>query len=427
MTDPVEQELPFATLARKPVVVDSPESLARCIEELKAGSGPFGVDAERASGFRYSARAYLIQISRRGGGTHLIDPIAVGDLSELAELLRTDEWILHAATQDLACLAEVGLTPTSLFDTELGSRIAGLPRVGLGAVVAELLGLHLAKEHSAADWSTRPLPPEWLDYAALDVELLPDLRDALADRLTAANKLDIALQEFAHLVTWAPSEPKPDPWRRLSGIQSLTTPRHLAVARELWRERDEFARGIDMGPGRVVPDRALVAAAAAMPTSRGALAGLSTFTGRYSRKELDRWWQAIQRGMSADDLPPMRLRGNGLSTPRNWREKHPEAYARFVCVRESLTELSNEMTIPVENLLLPDTVRRICFAPPEDISADSIAEWLVEAGARQWQVDLIPVRLNDCFVRVANDPTPFLSAPANEDNGTGGANAEPEG
>jgi ribonuclease D len=419
-------ELPAAKLARNPVIVDTPTALIAAIAELAAGTGPFGVDAERASGFRYSSRAYLIQIARRGGGTHLIDPIACDDLNELGALLRTDEWILHAATQDLACLAELGLTPVSLFDTELGSRLAGLPRVGLGAVVAELLGLHLAKEHSAADWSTRPLPKEWLEYAALDVELLPDLRDALAARLAAAGKLDIATQEFAHLVDWSPAEPKPDPWRRLSGIQTLSTPRHLAVARELWLARDEFAREIDMGPGRVVPDRALIAAAAAMPTSRGALAEIGAFTGRYSRKELDRWWAAIARGLTTDDLPPMRLRGNGLASPRNWKDKHPEAYARFVCVRASLTELAAQLAIPVENLILPETIRRICYAPPANFSVESIAAWLREVGARNWQVDLIPARLNDCFQRVALDPTTFLAATA-EDQDRGGAQRTNEG
>lgn len=406
----VESALPPATLARRPVVVDTEGALADAIRELSEGSGPFGIDAERASGFRYSPRAYLIQISRRGGGTHLVDPIACTDLSELARLVATDEWIIHAATQDLACLAEVGLVPTSLFDTELGSRIAGLPRVGLAAVVAELLGVHLAKEHSAADWSTRPLPDEWLTYAALDVELLPDLRDALAAVLEDAGKLDIARQEFEHLVSWEPPPPRTDPWRRLSGLQTLTSPRQLAMAREMWSARDEFARSIDMGPGRVLPDRSIVAAVAAMPTSRSALAGISAFNGRYSRKELARWWESLERGMTTDDLPPMRIRGNGLSTPRNWKDRHPEAYARFVCVRGALADIAESVNIPVENLILPESVRRICFDPPEDISPSAIAAWLRNVGAREWQIDLIHAQLNDCFVRVAEDPTPFLAA-----------------
>ncbi len=407
-SDPVA--LPPATLARPARVVDTEADLANAIAELSAGHGPFGVDAERSSGFRYSARAYLIQVSRRGGGTHLIDPIAFDDLSALGALLATDEWILHAATQDLACLAEVGLTPTAIFDTELGSRLAGLPRVGLGTVVAELLGLHLAKEHSAADWSTRPLPDEWLTYAALDVELLPDLRDALAKRLVDNGKFAIAEQEFAHLLQWQPAPPRADPWRRLSGLQSLTTARQLAVARELWTARDEFARSIDMGSGRVIPDRAIIAAAAQLPSSRAALAGNKTFSGRYSRRELARWWDAIERGLTTDDLPPMRVRGTGLSTPRNWKERNPDAYARFVCVRAALTEISETVAIPVENLALPEMIRHICFEPPDEVSPQSIAHWLGEAGARDWQIELIHRQLNDCFERVAADPTQFLAA-----------------
>jgi ribonuclease D len=324
--------------------------------------------------------------------------------------LSSDEWILHAATQDLACLAEIGLVPTALFDTELGSRLAGLPRVGLATVVAELLGLHLAKEHSAADWSTRPLPDDWLTYAALDVELLPDLRDALAKRLTEVGKAHVAEQEFAHLLHWQPAPPRADPWRRLSSLQSLTTARQLAVARELWLARDEFAQSIDMGPGRVIPDRAIIAAAAQLPTSRAALAGNKTFSGRYSRRELTRWWEAIERGMTTEDLPPMRVRGTGLSTPRNWKDRHPEAYARFVCVRAALADISETVSIPVENLALPEMIRHICFEPPTDVSPSSIAHWLREAGAREWQIELIHTQLNDCFERVAADPTQFLAA-----------------
>jgi ribonuclease D len=411
----VAVELSPATLARTPNVIDTEDGLAAAIAELADGSGPFGVDAERSSGFRYSARAYLIQVSRRGGGTHLIDPIAFDGLAKLGELLATDEWILHAATQDLSCLAEVGLVPTKLFDTELGSRLAGLPRVGLGTVVAELLGLHLAKEHSAADWSTRPIPQDWLVYAALDVELLPDLRDALAAVLESAGKTQIADQEFAHLLTWKPAEPKADPWRRLSGLQSLTTPRHLAVAREMWIARDHFAESIDMGPGRTIPDRAIVAAASRLPASRGALAAIKEFSGRYSRRELGRWWDAIERGLTTDDLPPMRVRGNGLSTPRNWKDRHPDAYARFVCVREAMTKIAEKSSIPIENLALPEMIRRICYEPPAVFEPPAVAEWLRGAGAREWQIELIHSELNDCFVRVAEDPSEFLTSAADAD------------
>ena len=408
-------ELPPAVLASTPFVVDTAEGLESAIAQLQQGTGPFGVDAERASGFRYSNRAYLIQVSRRGGGNHLIDPTAFANLDDLNALLSTDEWILHAATQDLACLAEVGLTPTALFDTELGSRLAGLPRVGLAAVTAELLGLHLAKEHSAADWSTRPLPESWLTYAALDVEYLPELRDALFERLESAGKTEIAHQEFANLLTWAPAPARTDPWRRLSQIQSLSTQRQLAVARELWTERDTMAQERDSGPGRLVPDRALVAAARTLPTSKGQLAGMRDFTGRESRKELDRWWAAISRGMATDDLPPMRVRGTGLSTPRNWKERHPEAYARFACTREELVSLAASLDIPVENILAPDTVRRLCWEPPSAVDEVSITTSLREFGARQWQIDACAHLIVECFHTAAADPARFLAAPVIDD------------
>ena len=162
------------------------------IAAFEAGSGPVAVDAERASGYRYGQRAYLVQLRREGAGTALIDPVACPDLSGLGEALSGVEWVLHAATQDLPCLREIGMVPTRLFDTELAGRLAGFPRVGLGAMVEGVLGFVLEKGHSAVDWSTRPLPEPWLRYAALDVELLVDLRDALEKELDRQGKLEWA-------------------------------------------------------------------------------------------------------------------------------------------------------------------------------------------------------------------------------------------
>ncbi|ERK70821.1 3'-5' exonuclease, partial [Leifsonia aquatica ATCC 14665] len=235
-------------------VIDTRSGYLEAVELIAAGTGPIAVDAERASGFRYSQRAYLIQVFRRGSGTFLFDPPAVGRFDELNTAIADEEWVLHAATQDLTCLREVGLDPSRIFDTELAARLLGMPRVGLGTVVEELLGVHLAKEHSAADWSTRPLPQPWLVYAALDVELLPDLRDAIAALLDEAGKTEIAQQEFASELTRELTVVRSEPWRRLSGIHSIRGLRNLAVARELWLSRDALARELDTAPGRLVPD-----------------------------------------------------------------------------------------------------------------------------------------------------------------------------
>jgi ribonuclease D len=385
-------------------VIETVDDYRAAVAALAAGTGPFAVDAERASGFRYSQRAYLIQVFRRGSGVFLFDPPAIGgDFSELAAVMAGEEWILHAASQDLACLREIGLDPERIFDTELGARLAGIPRVGLGAVVEELLGIHLAKEHSAADWSTRPLPQSWLVYAALDVELLPELREKVGELLDAAGKSDIAQQEFAAVLEREVMV-RQDPWRRLSGIHGLRQARNLAVARELWTARDDYAREIDTAPGRLVPDGSLVAAARALPATKRDLAAIKEFTGRASRSQLDRWFEAIQRGMTTEDLPQVRPQTDTLPPPRVWAEKNPDADGRFKRARADVTDVATELDIPLENLLTPEYLRRVAWSPPDPITAEAVGAALAALGARPWQVDAIAQVIADAFVRIDQTP-----------------------
>jgi ribonuclease D len=397
-TEPAEIALPQATPHVPIVVVDDRAGFRRALDDLLSAAGPLAVDAERASGFRYSQRAYLVQVHRAGSASYLIDPLGVGDLSDLTHELSELEWIIHAAHQDLPCLREVGIEPQLLFDTELGARLAGLPRVGLQGVVEDILGLRLAKEHSAADWSTRPLPPGWLTYAALDVELLPRVRDEIHRILDEQDKLDIAREEFGAQLLLPALAHKAEPWRRLSGLHQLRGPQKLAIARELWEERESYAREIDTAPGRLVPDRSLVAAVLADPPSKRELAGLKEFHGRASRSQLDRWWGAIERGRASDQMPQARVPSDGPPPPRIWSEKNPEAWARLQGVKEVLTSLSERHNIPAENLLTPDFVRRICWEPPQDTSVESTRSTLFSLGARGWQVDMVAEDIAGAFV-----------------------------
>ena len=367
--------------------IDTREAYLASVEAIAAGTGPIAIDAERASGFRYSQRAYLIQIFRRGAGTFLFDPPAIGRFDELNEAIAGEEWVFHAASQDLPCLREVGLDPSIIFDTELGARLAGLPRVGLGTVVEELLGVHLAKEHSAADWSTRPLPQSWLVYAALDVELLVDLRYVVNQLLDQSGKADIARQEFSAELAQGTRHPKVEGWRRLSGVHSIRGAQHLAVARELWEARDRYAREIDTAPGRLVPDSSLVTAAKALPGSKHELAALRDFSGRASRSELDRWWAAIEIGKAAEDVPILRMPGDVIPPPRAWGERNPEADKRLKLARVAVTELAAKRNIPVENLLTPDFLRRVAWAPPSPLDEAGLRLALTDLGARPWQLD----------------------------------------
>lgn len=410
--DFVAEELPVQAVHIPVEVIDTREAYLVAVDAIAAGTGPIAIDAERASGYRYSQRAYLIQLFRRGAGTFLFDPPAIGSFAELAEVIGGEEWILHAASQDLSCLREVGLNPVRLFDTELAARLAGLPRVGLGTVVEELLGIHLAKEHSAADWSTRPLPQSWLVYAALDVELLVDLRERIGEMLEGAGKTEIAAQEFDAVLHRDLVVVRSEPWRRLSGVHSIRGARNLAVARELWQARDDYARESDIAPGRLVPDPALVAAARVLPQNKRELAAIREFTGRASRSQIDRWWNAIQAGMATTDLPQLRGTGEAMPPPRIWAEKNPDADKRLKAARVAVTAVSAGMDIPMENLLTPDLLRRLAWAPPDPLEVSGIRSALSDFGARPWQVDATAQAIHDAFV----DPDQLLDEASEEDS-----------
>jgi len=383
------------------LVTDGP-ALARASELLAAGSGPVGVDAERASGFRYGSAAYLVQMHRRDAGTFLFDPVGIDTFAPLAEAVGGEEWILHAASQDLPCLDALGLRPGRLFDTELAARLLGFERVGLGALVEELLGIHLEKAHSAADWSERPLPESWLEYAALDVALLPELRDAVERELEAQGKSGIAAEEF-EAERLRPEKPRnPEPWRGLSGGHRLPGARALAIARELWLAREELARSRDIAPGRLIPDASIVAAAAANPRSKGDLARLQTFKGRASRSELDRWWNAILRGKTTDDLPAPKPRDpDAIPHHRSWPQRHPDAAARLAAARAALEAEAGRQRMPLENLLTPSLLRRLAWRPPEEPTAEAIALRLKDLGARDWQIGITAPLIAAAFVEVA--------------------------
>ena len=379
-----------------PAVIETPAALAAAVTAFEAGTGPVAVDAERASGYRYGQHTYLVQMRREGAGTVLIDPRALPDLSALSRALVGVEWVLHAASQDLPGLREQGLVPSRVFDTELAARLLGMPRVGLAAVVADTLGLGLAKEHSAVDWSTRPLPHEWLRYAALDVELLVEVREVLAERLAATGKAQWAAQEFEAIRTAPEPTPKAEPWRRVSGLHAVRDARRVAVVRELWATRETNARQRDISPGRVLPDHAIVAAAQALPRSVPQLIALPAFGGKGTRRRATLWQEAIDRAMALpeDQLPSVRgPRSEGPPPARAWSERDPAAAARLAAARAAVADESARWDIPVENLVQPELLRRLCWTPPDPVDTAAVTAVLEAGGARPWQVELLSAGL----------------------------------
>ena len=384
-----------------PPVVETSAALAEVTDRLARGEGPVAVDAERASGYRYGQRAYLVQLRRAGAGTVLIDPTACPDLSGVDAALADAEAVLHAASQDLPCLAEIGFRPGRLFDTELAGRLLGYPRVALGTLVEEVLGFHLEKGHSAADWSVRPLRTELLRYAALDVEVLIELRDALAEELAEQGKTEWARQEFAAALAAKPVTARADPWRRTSGIHRVQSRRGLAVVRELWITRDKIAQAADLSPRRVLPDTSIIEAARSLPVSTGQLMRIGGFASRQARKHEHEWLAAINRARtSADGELPDAAGGaipNGPPPAHRWAERDPAAAARLAAARAVVTAIAEASRLPVENLLSPDVLRRLSWDPPQPSDPETVGAALASYGARAWQVELTAGPVAEAF------------------------------
>jgi ribonuclease D len=372
---------------RQTVMVIDADGIAALEKSLSADDGPIAIDAERASGFRYSQRAYLIQLSLREQEIFMIDPIQLTEsvpnwTSSLAPLINSRTWMLHAATQDLPCLAELGLVPQAIVDTELAARLAGFERVGLGSLVLELLDIELAKEHSAADWSIRPLTEAMLDYGALDVDILHELWDAIEASLIEQGKLSWAQQEFDHLLNFKPKPIPLEPWRNLPGLSKVKDEQKLKLAASLWLTRDAIAQAEDIAPGRLIPDRSIMAAVEQKPRSKRELASNKAFQGRASRTRLEDWWHAVESA-SEVQIKENPERGNGIPNHRSWEKRFPEAHTRLNTVRPLIAELASELKIPIENVLTPDYLRRVMFEPQVDVAGQ-----LAALGARQWQIEL---------------------------------------
>ena len=352
-----------------------------------------GVDAERASGFKYGQDAYLVQLIA-SEKAYLVDPQALANESvqRLAESLNSKEWILHSATQDLPCLNALGLFPKSIFDTELTAKLTGFEKFGLASLVYEILGLELKKEHSAADWSIRPLTEEMLEYAAQDVYYLSNLRKALWEKLEQLDRVDIAKQEFEHLLGFKPKEQGPNPWRRTTGIHALTKPIQLARLREMWWVRDSYARDSDIAPGRVVSDRSLAHAATQEYKSISDMKKDKSFHGRLLPRLYPALFEAYKSAENTE-MPAIREKSSDqIPHHKNWQKLKPEVDAKYKKLKERLAVVSEELSMPVENLMSPAVIRAALW---KEVPAGQLEEFFKSNQARAWQSSLILPLITD--------------------------------
>ncbi|WJY68198.1 HRDC domain-containing protein [Corynebacterium auris] len=371
-------------------LVAEPHAYRRAASALSRGRGPFALDTERASAYRYDDRAFLVQVHRRDAGTFLIAPEghrdAVRDI--FAPVISGGDWILHAAGEDLPSLAALGLTPGSLFDTELAARIGGFSHPNLAAMVERFVGVSLEKGHGREDWSTVPLPRAWQDYAALDVIYLNELAEAQAVYLDDRGLLGYAEEEFADIV--ARPAPGPKTWRDAKGVSALRSRAELQVARALWQARDAHGRATDTAPGAVLPNRVLIELARTQPRSAAETARTRGFP-RRRRGAAEAWSRVIGSALDQDPHTwPERAATAPGKTPgkRSWRELHPESWAALDAARAAVGDVAAELGMAPETLLQPAIMREVVWAAthnPGGNGTHEIAGELRGRGARSWQ------------------------------------------
>lgn len=400
-----------------PKVLLSPREFQAGADRLAAGTGPFAIDTERASSYRFDDRAFLVQIRREGSGTFLFAPEHHRDelRAALAPVLNGQEWVVHAAPSDLPSLAWLGLYPGMLFDTELAARFAGFARPNLAAMVLELFDVELEKGYGDSDWSETPIPRKWRNYAALDVELLNELAVTLRDILAEQEKLDWAYEEFERIVEDHAriTGPEPRSWRALKGVSSLRSREQLVIARELWQRRESIARSQDIAPNRVLSHRVLIEIARRVPRSPHEINQVKGFPRRRGGATL-RWFDAVETALASPRQQwPKALRSpHPVPSKSVFNRDFPELWDLYTKIRGDFEDLGEELGMSYELILKPSLVRTVVWAAcgPEggvagEIATDvDIPDFLRSQGAREWQVELSTPLLRRGLARMRSTP-----------------------
>ncbi len=406
-------EVRLAPIEGTPRVLSDVDDIIAASEQLAKGHGWLAVDTERASAYRYDDRAFLLQLRRRGAGTFLIDPEYGREaMAYLGSSINDLTWIIHAAHSDLPCLAALGLYPAKVIDTELAGRLLGLERVNLAALTEKILGVGLAKGHGREDWSTRPLPADWLDYAALDVELLIELAEVLSQALAELDRLEWLEQECERELAihrkYLDGLHVGQSWQGLKGIGKLRTSEQLHVARALWTERDEIAKERDVSPTHIMGHSVLRTIAEQLPGTQSELTAIRGFP-RRRRGAADAWLRVINEARQEPKSSWPKLQKpsrNEMPQFRRWAEHAPQAAALYETAQATIDNTCTHIHLRKDTLITSAQTREMvwwihsrtlgsfAFRHHNNYAAGlpavtEISAHLSEQGFRPWQAHLL--------------------------------------
>ena len=353
-------------------LIDDEAGFRRAVEAITR-ERRIGLDLESDGFFRYPEQVCLVQISTPHD-VFVIDPLAIGEMEPLGEVLanRRVETILHAGSHDVLSLdRDWGIRIKFLFDTNIAAAFVGMPRLGLGTVLEQALGVDIPKEKriQRSDWSNRPLSRTALDYAANDVRYLHELRDSLGKQLRELGREDWVREECQRLAEtrYEPSDPEMSVfnvkgWRNLDG-------RGLAILKALVDYREDHAIRLGRPHFRVVPDMALISLAQKPDVKLRSVRGLGKFAhgglAEGIRGAIAEGRSAIPPRRPAQPSPPRIPRGEReviskrLSKLKQWRiaqGKHLSLDPALLWPMKSLQRIARSDNLQAE--LLEPEVRR---------------------------------------------------------------------
>jgi ribonuclease D len=363
-----------------PVWIRTADDLRALAAELE-GAHALAIDTEADSLHHYPGKLCLVQIAHGAGHGHLVDPLALRELSPLGPVLADPRTIkvLHAADNDLAYLKRLyGFTVASLFDTAVAARFLGATALGLEGLLTQYLGVTAVKSRQKDDWSRRPLTAEQEAYALDDVLHLIPLRERLLEALRAIGREQWVEQECAGLAALVvPEKPAdPDAYMKLKGARELS-PRGLGVLRELHAARETLALRLDRPPFMIVSNESLVELAKRLPADAEAIRAVPGCTPPVIRRAGPAILEAVARGLALPDaeLPAYR------PVPR---PHLPAAVRRRAeALRGWRTRASKEIGLEPGVLFPQRLIDRLAAAPPADLAALRQVE-----GVRDWRVGL---------------------------------------
>jgi ribonuclease D len=362
------------------------------------------VDTEAASFHRYRDRVYLFQVSSRTE-TAIVDPLAVGGLAPLGGVLADPaiEIVFHDADYDLRLLdREYGLRTSNLFDTRIAAQLLNEPGVGLAALLEKYLQVSLDKRFQRADWSTRPLSPGMLAYAASDTTHLPALRDILRGQLEERGRLGWAEEEFELLTgtRYTPPDGDEPPCLRMKGAKALRG-RELAVLRELYEWRDGVAQRADKATFRILNNDPILAMARTPPTDVAALKAIPGISGEQADRRGSEILAAVKRGLAVPERDLPRI----ARAPR--RPHDPELEARLDRLKTARNRLATQLNLAPGVLCPNGTLEAIARGNPATIAAmATIPDF------RRWQLSAIGGELLEALRGNSGSTSEEISAPS---------------